>query len=588
MKLNKILDSLYFHYQPIVNTQSGNTIGVEAFLRGYETFNYSGVHDFFDHLIKEKEHYEIEKLLILKIIKDFKKLDFFRKIVLFINISNVIIDTKSFNFEDFKNIFISEGIPLDNIAFDLDGSKKKSLKKILNFFLQKVSTENFKISIDNFGIDSITLPLLYETSPHFLKIDKVFIESLKKNIKYRTFIEYIIKYSHLFGVAVIAECVERKEEFLMVKQLGIDMAQGYLVSPEVSNINEIKISYDHINKMLKIDRREQIIDEDLIRKGLRTIKPIEIDAPIETVFDQFKDNPGESLFPVVDKTNHPLGVICEETLKKYIYAPYGKELLTNRSINTTLRKFITTKIPIVDIKSSIEDIIETYSIYSQHKNTLGIIITKEQKYLGFLYPSDIIKIINRKEIDTAKELNPLTKLPGNIVINNYISKSLKDTSRYKYFIYFDFDNFKPFNDTFGFRLGDRAILLFKETLFRSVSANEFFIGHIGGDDFFIAAESTKEIFNDIYNIVKTIIENFTNNILSFFDDESRSNGYYVGINRKGEKEVFPLLSISAALIEIPQNTSNTNEDMISKMLANLKKIAKTSSEKIACSSINKS
>jgi len=76
--------------------------------------------------------------------------------------------------------------------------------------------------------------------------------------------------------------------------------------------------------------------------------------------------------------------------------------------------------------------------------------------------------------------------------------------------------------------------------------------------------------------------------LSFFDDESRSKGYYIGINRKGEKEVFPLLSISAAIIEIPQNTKNVNEDMISKMLAHLKKAAKASSEKIACSTINKS
>jgi len=74
----------------------------------------------------------------------------------------------------------------------------------------------------------------------------------------------------------------------MAKQLGIDMAQGYLISQEVNNINEIKISYDHINKILKIDRREQIIDEDLIRKELRMITPIEIDAPMEQYLNNLK------------------------------------------------------------------------------------------------------------------------------------------------------------------------------------------------------------------------------------------------------------------------------------------------------------
>ena len=584
MKMNKILDSLHFHYQPIVNTQSGNTIALEAFLRGYDSLDYKSVQEFFNELIKEKDYYELEKSLIAKISKDFKRLEYFKKIMLFININNIIVESRDFDFEDLKNIFITEGIPFDNIVFDLDGSKRKSLKRILKPFLQESIISGFKISLDNFSPDSIIFPLLNEKCPQFIKIDKIFIESLKYNIKYRTFIEQIIRLAHLFGSTIIAECVEREEEFLMVRQLGIDMLQGHFVSKPLSNIKDIKICYEHINKISKIDRREQSIDENLIRKELRELKSLVIDAPMEVVFEQFKENPAESLFPVVDNTNYPLGVICENTLKKYIYAPYGKELLTNRSINTTLRKFITTEVPIIDIKTSIEDIIETYS---QHRDALGIIITNEHKYIGFLYPSDIIRIINKKEIDLARELNPLTKLPGNIVINNYISVSLNNRDRYKYFIYLDFDNFKPFNDNFGFRLGDRAILLFKEILFKTVPANNFFIGHIGGDDFFIATESSKENFEYVYSITKKIIDNFTNNILSFFDDDSRKRGYYTGSNRKGEKENFPLLSVSAAIIEITQETFNINEDIISKTLANLKKIAKASSEKIASATINK-
>ena len=573
--MNKILDSIYFQFQPIVNTQSGNTIAVEAFLRGFEALGYKSTPDFFNDLIKEKEHYEVEKSLITKILKDFKKIQFYNKIILFINISNVITEAKAFDFEDFKNIFITEGISFDNISFDLDGNKRKSLKKILKSLLQESENTGFKISIDNFGADSIISPLLDEDCPHFIKIDKIFVESLKHNIKYRTYIEHVIKMSHLFGATIIAECVEKEEEFLMVKQLGIDMLQGYFVSYPVSDIKDIKISYERINSLSKIDRRDQSLDEQLIRTELRPLKSILIDAPMEVVFEQFKENPGESLFPVVDNMEHPSGVICEKTLKKYIYAPYGKELLINRSINTTLRKFIT-KIPMIDVKNPIEEIIETYS---QHRDAEGIIITNDYRYIGFLYPSDIIKVINKKEIDLAKELNPLTKLPGNITINNYISNAIKNTSNYKYFIYLDFDNFKPFNDTFGFRLGDRAILLFKEVLFKTVDANKFFIAHIGGDDFFIATENTKENIEYVYNTTKMIIQNFTSNILSFFDDEARSKGYYIGINRKGEKENFPLLSISAAIIEIPDNTHNINEDTISKILANLKKVAKTSEEK---------
>lgn len=77
--------------------------------------------------------------------------------------------------------------------------------------------------------------------------------------------------------------------------------------------------------------------------------------------------------------------------------------------------------------------------------------------------------------------NPLTKLPGNNSIYQYISGLLEETELGHYLVYFDMNNFKAFNDKYGFRQGDRALLKFSEILGRF--SGEFFIAHIGGDDF---------------------------------------------------------------------------------------------------------
>ncbi|MDY6822084.1 MAG: diguanylate cyclase, partial [Deferribacterota bacterium] len=323
-------------------------------------------------------------------------------------------------------------------------------------------------------------------------------------------------------------------------------------------------------------------DEDLIRDRLDTVKPVLINSTMEEVFERFEDNPELTILPVVDNTGSPKGVICEKSIKRYIYAPFGRELLINKSINENIRRFLTA-IPTVDIKKSIEEVIE---VYSQNIEAEGLIVTEDAKYKGMINPKDIINIINKKELEIAKETNPLTKLPGNILINKYISDALNKANKYRYFVYLDFNHFKPFNDNYGFRLGDRAILMCKDILFKCIDINKYFIGHIGGDDFFVGSLRDNEECLSIVKDVEKVISSFNSSILVFFDEETRKKGYYVGINRQGRKDKIQLLSISAAIIEIAKNVNNINEDVLSSVLAKSKKIAKKSENYLSVVGIN--
>ncbi len=141
----------------------------------------------------------------------------------------------------------------------------------------------------------------------------------------------------------------------------------------------------------------------------------------------------------------------------------------------------------------------------------------------------------------AVEVNPLTRLPGNISINRQVQNRLDRENSFA-LAYADLDNFKPYNDTYGFSRGDDVLRITGRILLnitKSRQAQESFVGHIGGDDFvFIVEQSAVE------DICKEIISAFDRIIPTFYDPADRDRGHILGHDRSGVEKLFPFLSIS--------------------------------------------
>ncbi|MCM8787194.1 MAG: diguanylate cyclase [Candidatus Omnitrophica bacterium] len=159
----------------------------------------------------------------------------------------------------------------------------------------------------------------------------------------------------------------------------------------------------------------------------------------------------------------------------------------------------------------------------------------------FNYMSD--KLIEMKE--RAENANPLTKLPGNIVIMEEIEKRIKRGEKFTV-IYADLDNFKAFNDKYGIAKGDEAIKLtaqiFKEALAKKGNKEDF-LGHEGGDDFILLTSPQRA--QDIANF---IIEEFDKRIRSLYLKEDLEAGYIITTARDGSIKKFPIMTISLAAV----------------------------------------
>jgi diguanylate cyclase (GGDEF)-like protein len=179
----------------------------------------------------------------------------------------------------------------------------------------------------------------------------------------------------------------------------------------------------------------------------------------------------------------------------------------------------------------------------------------------------ISRAVERSRRDMA--VNPSTALPGPGSIEREINRQLQLKERFA-ICYADLDNFKAFNDYYGYVYGDKIIRLTGRIL-RDIVFDlcpEGFVGHIAGDDFIcvIPAEQVKPV-------CEWIIKCFDAFIPYRYDLADRERGFIETMNRRGEVEQFPILSISIGVI-VNENGEFEHLGELSKMLADLKKATK--------------
>jgi len=169
-----------------------------------------------------------------------------------------------------------------------------------------------------------------------------------------------------------------------------------------------------------------------------------------------------------------------------------------------------------------------------------------------------------------RTISPLTGLPGNAQIQAELKKKLLRKEKFTV-LYLDLDNFKAYNDVYGFLRGDEIIKFTARTILKNVNhsnCSDIFVGHIGGDDFVAV------ICGDKYEkICQDIISEFDSGVKSYFTEEDAKKGYIKIQNRKGKMEHFPLTSISIGVV-IAEENKFTNVLEIGEVGAQVKHVAK--------------
>ncbi len=218
--------------------------------------------------------------------------------------------------------------------------------------------------------------------------------------------------------------------------------------------------------------------------------------------------------------------------------------------------------PIIVISSNIEHAHRVEILKASVEHFIKKPIDEEYLYYTII---NIIRLL-----DVNRTVSPLTGLPGNVQIQAEMKKRLINKEKFV-MLYLDLDNFKAYNDLYGFFKGDEIIKFTAKTILKNVhdiDKEKGFVGHIGGDDFIAI------ISNDRYEeLCQNIILDFDYNVLDYFMPEDIQKGYIEVENRKKVMEQFPLTSISIGVVKVDENFKSILE--ISEVGAQVKHLSKT-------------
>lgn len=582
MQYTILADRLEYAFQPIVNIHTGAIYAFEGLLRRVDEAGFPSIPHFFDQMYNDHQLDRMHQLLFEQAYAKIRQLSFFDEIKFFYNIDSRLFESHEIQPHQFIGGDLISDLARGKICLEITEHNNLVCSNLLKEKIRRIRTTGCSLAVDDFGTGFSGTHLLYYVEPEYVKLDRFYIDGIENDTTKRMLAASMVKMAHLMGSRVIAEGVETKAEYFCCKSIGCDLLQGYFVQKPTLAVEDLQRNYQKIYDLTLHDKRKETgKGASLINAEIKYIEPIHYDTKLVAILDMFKNNRQCTYFPVINQNNEALGIIREEAIKEFSYQEYGRYLMMNPTFKKKIDHFIT-KIPIVDIHTPIEEIIEAFSA---HDYLEGIVITNNMKYIGFLMAQSLVRIINEIKLAEAADRNPLSQLPGNKMIYEYLSLALKDTKKHYCIVYFDFDHFKVYNDKYGFRQGDRAILLFSELLKSKTQTGERFAGHVGGDDFFMGIK--EEPLSSVVKEVAKIAKKFKTSVESFYDPKAIADGCITGKDRDGTVRTFPLMSVSAAVLSLPivNDRLQTPED-IGNIMAGLKKGAKQAPDKICVAKLN--
>lgn len=561
-------------YQPIVSLQDGSVLGFEALSRVEKPGIFDNIEEMFQCAEESGCIWMLEQVCrraILRGVYDQKNVLDQYHAKIFINVSPKVLHDEKFRQGFTREYTKRYGIDTERIVFEVTERERVEDENSFRQAIGHYKMQNYQIAIDDVGSGYAGLNRICSLSPGYIKLDNELVHDVYKNpIKY-AMIKGMVEFSHSSGTLLIAEGIETKKELELLIDLGVQYGQGYyLASPErmlrfdnpqaVSEILE-KNTCNHMHNHLGV---KKYYIKNLMKTGLT----VEKNATVESVLSYMKHHE-EAVGICVVEQGRVSGILMREKLFQKLSGQYGFSLYHKKNIGDLAEK----NFLMVDAHTSISSVAKIAMEREMDALYDFIVVREDDKYAGIVTIQDLLKKAMEIDVDLAKCANPLTGLPGNIVIDQEVKESVESGKQCTIY-YFDLDNFKAFNDVYGFEKGDEVIRILADVLKKNAGGNDF-VGHIGGDDFVMICEGYQSLA-----FSEKIRKEFEAKAHMLYKEEDRIRRCIRTCNRHGILETFPLVSVTIVSASNEQEAFGDYEEVVG-MLAGYKKTAKTRKRELA-------
>lgn len=539
--------NLQIVFQPIFDVIGQEPMGYEALTRGPVSHPLQ-----FPNVLFEVAHAfgllsELELLCRRLAFKRFAELELAGK--LFINVSPHTIEQKSHPHGETIKLLQQFGIKPEKLVIEVTERFEATDPSLLKDSLQHYRNMGLQIAIDDLGTGHSGLKQWAELRPDIVKIDRYFISDCHNNIVKRELLRTIFEMGKATGVSIIAEGIEQHDEYILLKNLGMQYAQGFLlakpnVSPQSTFPSQLIQCVVGKTEVAGFDT-EQFEIGNLVKP----VMPVKADRKCIEVYKTFKSDDNQLCVAVVDEYNQPIGLVYRDQLAELFSSDFGRALYERKDIDMVMNPVMFS----VEIGSPIDEISKYITDNDEFDKRPEFIVVNKGKYVGLANVRSLLKKMTEEKIKHAQHANPLTMLPGNVVIQQRINHLLSYNIPFS-MAYFDLDYFKPFNDIYGYAAGDNVIKLVADIL--SEICREHFVGHVGGDDFVVIFQS-----GDCKEHCLNVLECFNQRISHYFQPEHLIQRGYMAKDREGNERRFPLLDLSCGVISPDVELMDTHHEV---------------------------
>jgi diguanylate cyclase (GGDEF)-like protein len=538
-QLTKIIDTSDIRtvFQPIISLRDGTVLGYEALSRGPAGSPLQNPDALFSVAAECGKLWELEQLCRTKALEtafpsggDFS---------LFLNVNPDVIHDDKFKQGFTKEYLKDYQIDPSRIYFEITERSAVGDPAGFKKTIEHYKNQNYKIAIDDAGAGYSGLNLITDIHPHFIKLDMKLVRDIDKDAYKKSLVKSLYDFCCLTDVALIAEGIETEAELRTLVDIGVHYGQGYFIQYPQSTIGGIE---QHVLDAIRTSNAQKnhhfrtvtsFYIGNLCCEGV-TVSPRDLAGE---VYNNFLCDENLMGVTVINEDKEILGIMTRSNIEHTMSGQYGFSLHAKRPISGIMNTspLVTESTTSIDIVSKLAMSRPLNSIYD------FIVVTEQNAYEGVVTIKDLLEKTMEIEVFNSRHLNPLSGLPGNLAIEKNIERFITAQEPCS-ILYIDLDNFKAYNDTYGFGNGDRVLQFVARLLADTIPVGNF-IGHIGGDDF-IAILNTY----DIEGICDSFISRFDEGIRAFFSKADLDTGYIVAKNRKGEEEHYPVMSVSVASI----------------------------------------
>lgn len=558
------------HFQPLVDIERASILGYEALTRGPADSALHSPLVLFETAALAGRLVELERLVVRSALRRFRELGLPGQ--LFLNLTADTLLAAEGRTDQIAVEFAELDMPPSRVVIEITETRPVLEPERLSQTLLGLRRHGFVVALDDLGEGFASLKRWMDIRPDYVKIDRHFIDGIAQEPLKQQFVRSILEMAASSGCSVIAEGLEQLSDLHVLKRLGVTICQGYLLArpapmprshlrPEISALLCTEAQPRRANQAFQPPVAITTAAQ-LARRG----PTVTAEVKAQAVVDMFTSNEQLYAMPVLDAAKRPIGILRSLQVLKRSSERFFREIQARRSCVELLDR----QALVFDVSTSLREMSEAIANLDDRLMVDGFIVTRDGEYFGSGRTSDLLKAVSDLQVCSARYANPLTQLPGNVPIDHHLDTLVAEGQSFVVAAW-DLDNFKPFNDIYGYHRGDELIKFTAQTLTEAADPQLDFVGHIGGDDFLMVLGSA-----DWPRRLQAICAAFDAGVRSFFSTEHIRSGGYVTLNRQNQALFTPLPTLSAGVLcARPGQFEGAHQ--ISAALAEPKRIAKSDS-----------